>query len=216
MAEPDSNPSFGGMPLGVLELNVFIAGVEAVAWLLVLRALFGWPLPDMPDKWAWWLAPAGAVAVLGLSVLGLAVEGTAGITERLVTRKGGLTDKLLARGELYDWYARATNHPDADKWRDAQRWIWTSPQAAAEYGRRRLRILVARNTTFNILVLTFTAPVLVGREFGYPIALLTVLGGTVLTALFGFVWIDANRTYHRAIADAGAVDRGIGGAGDRE
>jgi len=206
MAEPDNNPSFSGLPLGVLELNVFIAGAEALGWLLVLRALLRWPaLPQLPDTWEWWLAPVGLGVVLGLSLLGLAVEGLAGLTERVVTMKGRLLDRVLARAALRPWYRTATNHPQ--DWTAAQRWIWTSPQAAAEYARRRLRILVTRNTTFNVLVLTILAGILVWRDVGWRLGVATFIGGALLSALFAFVWLDANRTYHRAVADAGEVGR---------
>jgi hypothetical protein len=202
VTNPEPQDSLGlPTPFGILEGNVFVAGIEAAIWVHLLRiTISGSPfLPGLPDQWKWWYAAAGLLGIIALFILGLAIEGLAGLTEGILTKRSG---KLRA------WYARATNHPV--DWTNAQRWIWTSPQAAAEYGRRRLRILVARNTTFNAAVLTLiTVLHLVWRHQGasFVYLVVTVLGGSLLTLLFGHVWIDANRAYHRAIADAGAVDR---------
>lgn len=208
MAESDNGPSFGGMPLGVLELNVFIGGAEFLGCFFVLRAIIDWPpLPDIPDAWVWWLAPLAIVAVLGLSVLGLLVEGLAGIVERIMTREGNVKERVLLLGkgqELQGWYATLTEHPG--NWSNAQRWIWTSAQAADEWARRRLRILVARNTIFNVGVLTILATVLVGIRAGSALGIVTYVVGVLVTLLFVFVWIDATKAHHRAVADAGSVD----------
>jgi MFS family permease len=202
MADTDSPRSLGlPTPFGILEGNVLVAGAEAAVWITLLATTIAGTsaFPDLPDAWKWWYALVAFFGVLALFVVGLATEGLAGLTERLLTKQKG--------GKLRPWYAKATNHP-AD-WTSAQKWIWTSPQAASEYNRRRLRILVARNTAFNVAVFTLVLFVhLIWRHPGasalYHLA--TLLGGALLTWLFGFVWIDANRAYHRAIADAGEVD----------
>ena len=188
-----------------------VAGAEIAGGLALLHGWLGWPpLPSVPEKWPWWIiALSGVGIVIGLSVLGLAIEGLAGFVERLFTRQGHiLTERPFLRGkaekELQEWYKDFTRYSEVN-WTEAQRWIWTSSQAADEYARRRLRILVARNTVFNVFVLSVIATVLVVKQSGCLFGLLTFAGGVVLTAVFVYVWLDANRAYHRAVIDAGKV-----------
>lgn len=210
MADANGSPNLSGVgtPFGALELNVFVAGLEALAWLLPLRsALWNLPLlPHLTDTWKWWYGAALFVAVLGLFVLGLAVEGLAGLIEQWITRTA---DAATGKRKLREWYSRATEYTDAG-WVHAQRWIWNSPQASAEFGRRRIRILVAHNTAFNaavctvawLLYLVAAIPPNWGRLFQGTLSI-----GALLTWLFLHVWTDAHRAFHYAVRDAAASEK---------
>jgi len=208
MSDQDGPAGLGAIPtpLGTLEVNVLVAGLEAAVWLLLLLAAFS-TLPEPPNDWTWWYAVAAILAVAGLFVLGLAIEGLAGLIETPLTRT---KDPSTGKQTLRDWYRRATDYTD-EGWIHAQRWIWNSPQAAAEFGRRRTRILVARNTAFNLPVFTLALLVyLFARRppaWGW-LALATLVTGTLLTRLFVYVWTDAHRAYHHSVkaADDAASD----------
>lgn len=179
--------------IGSIEPNVVTAGLEgAVALWLMIPSI----RPDLPAEWRWNLAVYGVVALLGILVLGLAVEGLAGILEYLTTRR--LWGKN--RGEVWDWYRSVVLLPSS--WGPGQRWMWQSPQAGQEFARRRLRLLTSRNTAFVLLVLTvhFTVS---SRAIISQWADLLV--GVLATALFVFLWLSAHRGWNRAVADAGSI-----------
>jgi len=190
-----------GSPLGPLESNVLIAGLEAVVAVLVSRAvLFGTAVvPIQPAKdWQWSYALVGLLAIVGLFLLGLMVEGIAGLTERWVIRD--------RHGNLRKWYDDATHPPS--NWGPGQRWMWKSPEAAAEFARRRVRILVARNSA--VLVLYLTLSLLVGLPFTRPSMwgawwVGSLLVGAALVGLLGYVWVSANEGWNRAVRDAGEI-----------
>ena len=133
-------------------------------------------LTSSTSDWQWVYAVWAVLALVGLLLVGLAVEGLAGLAERAITRKSG---------RLRPWYIKATN-PPAD-WGNGQLWIWRSPQAADEFARRRLRILVCRNTWFLLASLTaFGLTGLVwqrGPDWCLR-ALILAIGGTASSALF--------------------------------
>ncbi len=187
-------------PFGAVEPNVLIAGLEGVltCWVIRWAVHDGAFVPDVTGEWHWFYVVVAIFALLGLVVVGLAVEGLAGLVEYLTTRK------LLGknRGNLLSWYQWATAHPVREKWLAAQRWIWESQEANREFTRRRTRILVARNTAFLLLVLVMTLP---WRGQQGSIALLCLLA----FALFLWVWLSANRAYHRAVAEASDIDKGV-------
>lgn len=128
-----------------LEFNVLVAGLGAVPWIAVAVALVGVDLSAPPDEWKWWYAPAGLAAIVALFLLGLAIEGVAGLLENCIARRE------------WKWYSPCRENQKA--WGSAQRWIWKSPQASVEFARRRVRILVARNTALNTLVFTMALAV---------------------------------------------------------
>src|SRR6266542_2017568 len=137
-------------PLGQSNRNVLIAGLEGAVtfWIINWAVHDGALVPEVSGAWHWFYAVLAVVALVGVVVLGLGVEGLAGALEYLTTRK------LLGpnRGKLWGWYTGATAHPTREKWLAAQRWIWESAEAYRELTRRRTRILVARNTAFLLLV----------------------------------------------------------------
>ena len=189
-------------PLAAVEPNLLIAGIEATAavqaWCwLVLNARFLPALPASASDWQWIYAVYAVAALVGLFLLGLAVEGLAGLVERAVIRKGE---------NLRDWYVHATHPPD--DWGKGQLWIWKSRQAADEFARRRLRILVSRNTWFPTATLTVVGLAGLlwcrGPDWVVRTALLLVLGAGT-TALFFWLWVSANAGWHKAVADASAI-----------
>jgi len=173
-----------------------MAGLEgAVTFWIIRWAFHDYALvPEVSGEWRWFYAALAVVALVGLVVLGLAVEGLAGALEYLTTRKLWGSN----RGSLWGWYTGATAHPTRDKWLAAQRWIWELPGANREFTRRRTRILVARNTAFLLLVLAVTLGV-AGRG-----GIAFVCG--LAFALFVWVWLSANRAYHRAVTEAGDIE----------
>ena len=104
MSTPPHEPITG--PLGAIEPNVVLAGLEGVvtAWLAasVLRGALI-PLP-LPNEWRWFYLVYAIAAMLGLVLVGLVVEGVAGLVEYIVTRHLWGREK----GELHRWYVRAT------------------------------------------------------------------------------------------------------------
>jgi hypothetical protein len=187
-------------PLAAVELNLLVAGIEAAATVQTWRWLvFNTPIvPPLPAAWQWGFAVYAVFGLIGIFLLGLGVEGLAGLLERAVTRKPG--------GELYSWYVKATKPPAT--WGHGQLWIWKSPQAADEFARRRLRILVTRNTWFLTTCLTLSGLVGLlchhGPEWQVRALILGPLG-ILATALFFWLWVSANEGWHKAVADASMI-----------
>lgn len=134
--------------------------------------------------------------MIALFLLGLIIEALAGFAERWI-----VYDR---KRKLRYWYVKATNPPAT--WGPAQRWIWKSPQAAAEFARRRLRILVARNSvvvTF-LLLLSLLIGLLINRlpAWGYWWLGSLIVGGVLIVAFF-YLWIDASAGWNRAVREAG-------------
>src|SRR5205809_7948097 len=67
-------------PLGAMEPNVIIAGLEAAVAIWTARAaLLGEPLiPCITSDWRWSYVLVAIAALLGIVLLGLAVDGVAG------------------------------------------------------------------------------------------------------------------------------------------
>lgn len=192
-------------PFGAVEPNVIVAGIEAAVVIWVSRAAFaGSPLlQNIEAKWQWWFVIAGIVALLALILLGLAVEGLAEMAEHALTRK----PKASNKGHLRKWYKKATDPPA--NWRTGQRWMWTSPQASQEFARRRMRILVARNTWFLIFVLfvTLTVALILRRPPSWVWwLLLNIISCGVAFALFFRIWFRAHHGWNKAVRDAGHIE----------
>ena len=184
-----------GSTWAALEFNVLVAGLGAVPWIVTVLALVGIYFPTPPGEWKWWYAPAGLAAIVVLFLLGLAVEGLAGLLEGCIARRG------------WKWYSPCREDPNT--WGPAQRWIWKSAQAAAEFARRRVRILVARNTAFNTLVFTMALAVYfaVYKPGSWCFLLAeTSFFGLVVTWLFSYVWVNACGAFRRAVSDAGFAE----------
>src|SRR3989442_11351394 len=114
-------------PFGAMEPNVIISGVQAAVAIWATRAAFlGEPLiPCITSAWRWSYVLVAIAALLGIVLLGLAVEGVAGALEYITTRQLRGNNK----GQLRSWYQRATHHPDQVDWLAAQRWILKSEKA---------------------------------------------------------------------------------------
>lgn len=198
MKSDSDQTSSGGLsgPLGALEFNVLVAGIEGLLWIGVAVAAFwdGALTLRPPDEWKWWYVPATLIAFAGLFVLGLAVEGLAGLFE----------SRIACRCSWYD-----PCREDPAVWRGAQRWAWKSPQASVDFARRRLRILTCRNTAFNSLVLTLVVLLFfaIRRPDDWPMMMLiSIVAGSLLTLLFTYAWVNACGGMRRAASDAGSVD----------
>jgi MFS family permease len=187
-------------PIGSFEPNVVIAGIEgaAVGWA-GYAAITGSSLAPLSGDWHWPYAVYGILAAVGLVLLGLAVEGLAGLAEYAAARHVFGRD----RGTLRQWYINATEPPP--DWRDGQRWIWKSAQASQEFARRRLRLLVCRNTAACLVVLTILLAIAVWHHRPHQWGLLmlgVILAGAVLVTLFGWLWVNAHHGWNKAVRDA--------------
>ena len=93
-----------------LEFNVLVAGLGALPWIVAGLALVGVPVPIPSGEWKWWYAAVALVAVVALFLLGLAVEGLAGLLENCIARR------------RWKWYSPCGE--DGAHWGPAQRWVW--------------------------------------------------------------------------------------------
>lgn len=185
--------------LAAIEPNLLIAGMEgaAVGWVWY-ATVFGCPLlPTFNQDWHWSFIVYGLFAVVGLAVLGLTVEGLAGILESLIVRQWWGRKRCHYR----TWYLKSTNTLDASSASlgRAQQWIWKSGEAYHEFSRRRLRILLSRNTAFCFFVLT---GVLATTKFSWAI----LVGGLLLTLLFTYLWLDATKGWNAAVRNASEME----------
>jgi len=193
-------------PMGTFEPNVLLAGMEAAAASWLAHALLSDPPSLVPTiltyRWHWSIAVWSLLALVGVVLAGLAVEGIAGAAERVLTWTSFNSHKLRPR------FAALFAEPPARDWEAAQRWIWKSPEASSEFSRRRLRLLAARNTTFVLLLSTLC--VTVGLALIEPSQTLCRLGivlggGLPGTCVFAWVWVAAQQDFNRAVLDAGKI-----------
>jgi hypothetical protein len=145
-------------PFAAIEPNLIIAGIEGAVVVWVCRAAVTGTrvVPAFKDPswpvWGW--AVMVVLALLGILLLGFVVEGMAGITELLVTRRREKnSENQQVKWVLREWYRKWTNQPKDQDWGPGQRWMWKSPQAAHEFARRRVRMTVSRNTAFLFVLL---------------------------------------------------------------
>ena len=182
--------------LASIEANVVIAGVEAVTGIWVIyRARTGQcVIPDLADTWHWSFAFYAVLGFLGFIIAGFALEAVAGFIEQLITRPlwGGKSE------EAWDWYRKCTEQPDSVHTAMAQKWIWKSVQAYQEFSRRRLRILVARNTATFLFLFTLFWLIFVSRS-------LWLLLGLFGFAVFTWLWLDAQKGWNRAVNITGQI-----------
>jgi hypothetical protein len=164
-----------GTSLLSIEANVLIAGIECFAALWVLLATYqdSWVPPPFGSGWSTAEnAVYATVALLAIMLVGLALEGVAGLIE----------DKLVS------WLCyRDTKHES--KFSDCN----STSDAYKDFSRRRLRILVARNTACCLLLLTIGLVVVFIAKCDIVAASLVLLAGFLITALFGYLWFDARR-----------------------
>lgn len=176
--------------LASIEANVVIAGVEAVTgtWLIYAAHTDQGFIPELADTWHWSFAFYSVLGFLGVIVAGFALEGAAGLIERVITRP------LWGRNSetAWKWYRTYTKQPDPKHAAKAQYWIWKSPQAYQEFSRRRLRILVARNTATFLLL--FAVCWLLSVSWS-PWLLAGLFGAT----MFAWLWLDAQKAWNLAV-----------------
>jgi hypothetical protein len=197
-------------PLGTFEPNVLLAGLEGIVAIWVGYVLISGAPSFVPSllrpEQDWGIAVFAVYALLALVAIvlvGLVVEGLAGATERLVTWTSFNSHELRPR-----FWVLFGEPPDPSAWDRAQKWIWKSPEARDEFARRRLRLLVARNTTFVLFsaTLAIAGGILVVHPADQLCRLAIVLGsGPVATGLFTWVWIAAQQGYNAAVQDADRI-----------
>lgn len=173
--------------LASIEANVVIAGVEAVAGIwAIYRAQTGQcVIPDFAgNTWHWSFAFYAVLGFLGVIIAGFALEAVAGLVEQVITR---------GRNEApREWYRKYTKYPSLKNVAKAQEWTWKSAHAYQEFSRRRLRILVARNTATFLLFFTLSWLLFVSRS-------LWLLGGLFGSAMFAWLWLDAQKGWNLAV-----------------
>lgn len=197
---------FLGASLAGLEVNVLIAGIESAVctWVIGAVASRSSVLPITAPEWSWVYAVLGLFGIALLFIIGLGLEGLAGIFERWVK---------FDRDGNWRSLAKRLVRPRGD-WVSGQKWIWTAPLASEEFSRRRTRILVARNTSFSCLTfgLLFLPALIIGNppswRWWLTGDLLVLFGGT---PLFLWVWFAAERGWNDAVEDAGNVGDPPGG-----
>lgn len=175
--------------LVAIEANIVIAGIEAVTAIWVVGRLHvGQSIfPSFPDTWNWSFSLYAVLGFLGIVVAGFGLEAIAGLLERAISRPLFFGKKE----ELRDWYRNCVEAPERQATVLAQKWIWKSAQAQQEFTRRRLRILVSRNTSVVLLLLTLSWLCLIGWSFWLFLGLF----GSVA---FAWLWLDAQVGWNRA------------------
>lgn len=127
-------------------------------------------------------------ALLAIEVVGFIVEGVAGILESIVRRK-------WCKGKVFwKWYTGTTDEKTKEC---AQDRLWKSELAHNDFSRRRLRILVTRNTACCFIILTFFSISIVNY---YVLATLLAI-----SVLFFYLWVDARRGYQNDIESIGKL-----------
>ena len=176
--------------LASIEANVVIAGVEAITgiWVIYAAHTNQSVIPDLIDTWHWSFAFYAVLGFLGVIVVGFALEAAAGLIERVITRPLWGRNKETA----WEWYRTWTKQPDLAHTAKAQKWIWKSSQAYQEFSRRRLRILVARNTATFLLLFAVSWLLFVSWSHWLP-------AGLFGAATFGWLWLDAQKAWNLAV-----------------
>lgn len=181
------NEGLIGSSLLSVEGNVIIAGLEAVAlgWIFYTTATATevWLPADFGLSWSSAASAVyGAYAMLAIVILGFTVEAVAGFLE----------EKLISKRKFY----KNTTVP-----RQSSRTLLQSDQAYKDFSRRRLRILVARNTACCFAIFTL---LMLGCLFFVKCLSLRALSelgiGLFSILVFGYLWIDARKGLKNAIA----------------
>ena len=183
--------------LASIEANIVIAGVETVTgiWAIYRAHTAQCVIPALADDWHWSFAFYAALGLLGVIVAGFALEAVAGLIERMLTRPlwGSKRETLRER------YRKYTMTPSPQNEAKARKWIWKSAQAYQEFSRRRLRILVARNTATFLFLFTVFWSILVLWSF------LFFFIGLSGSLMFAWLWLDAQKGWNLAVSIAGQL-----------
>lgn len=192
-----SSPGVFPSSFGALEPNVLLAALEGIAagvlWEYVVRGR--WLLQIGHVDWHWSYGLYAVLALPGLYLLGLCVEGVASLVEMLLTRN--------RRGTLRNWYRRAINPPT--DFSAGQFWIWTSSLASREFARRRLRIVVARNSWVIIAALTISIIAGLARyrsSSWVSTSIQCLVFGVIGFGLFFWVWLAAQEAWNSTVRAA--------------
>lgn len=168
-----------GSSLLAIEANVIIAGLQGVALVWIICTLLTTQQIYLPSDFGLdWsggeYAIYGIYAVLAVVMVGFAVEGLAGFIE----------EKFVSHWKCYI----DTKAPENSK-----QYIWKSDQTHKDFSRRRLRILVARNTAFLFVLLSICLTIIFVTKYRFIEVLVVLLGGAFFSVLFTYLWIDARK-----------------------
>lgn len=181
----NEEPKQIGTSLLSIEANVLIAGFEFFAglWILYATAQEQWVPASFGLGWSTAENTVYAVyALLAVVIAGFTVEGVAGILE----------DKVVSRWSCYANTKR--------------KGTFTS-EAYKNFSRRRLRILVARNTACCFVLLTIGLVGTFVAKCNFLAVALTLLVGFLASVLFGYLWIDARKGLKSEFMSTGNSER---------
>jgi hypothetical protein len=189
-------------PLGIVEPNVILAGIEGacVTWSVISLWYGQLIIPDNSLNWQWWYSIVLLVAFVGIILLGFFVEGIADYVEHKLVGQEGCC--------LRNWFVNKTHPPK--NWYQSQRWIWQSNQAFIEFARRRMRILVTRDTIFLLAILGISLIIilLIKRPNAWPCLIILVIGlDVVMISVFIWVWIRAHESWNKAAREVGDFEK---------
>ncbi|GEM_PF-5184028 len=178
-----------GSSLLVIEANVIIAGLQGIALAWIFCTFVTTQQIYLPSNFgSGWsggeYAIYGAYTVLAVVMVGFAVEGLAGLVE----------EKIVSHWKCYI---------DTKAPKKSQQYIWKSDQTHKDFSRRRLRILVARNTAFFFVVLSVGLLIIFVTKYRFLEVLVASFGGALFSALFTNLWIDARKGLRDDILNTG-------------
>lgn len=152
-----------GVLSGYRSLAHVIAGLEFFAVVGLLLHVIGEDIPGWSHVFGGSVT-VGAILLVAAYPVGLIVDEVATRLWARIARKPDKPDQLR------DWLAIRTGHPkegdpcaieadlrDPATWRAAQRWIWTSREAAAELGDLRVRLMLGKDTALNAALAVLVA-----------------------------------------------------------
>lgn len=194
-----NEPQQLGSPLMSIEANVIAAGLKgiAVGWVLLheremtndLIPKINNYVPRFDSDWAN-VSLFAVYAVLTVVVVGFIIEGIAGVLETLARWR------LWGKGGKYwNWYSGGGDNRNVEE--KAQNWIWKSEIAHNDFSRRRLRILVTRNTACCFFILT------IGSVSFVNLWILVIFAA--IASLFVYLWHDARKGLRSNFTNASKV-----------
>lgn len=166
-----------------VEANILIAGMEVAAggWLVCRTYQKQSLLPELACiEWHWSFALYALFALLGVMIAGFVLEFIAGLFECVITC-------------CWKGYGKFVRRPNKRKTVLVQKWVWKVEGANKEFSRRRLRILVTRNTAVFFLILSMLwLWVAYGRWCLFGLFL-------SLSIAFFYLWLDAQKGWNLAV-----------------